>query len=95
MLKRKIEQIISEKFDIPIESVASVPCAELVGNSILNIDGCMGIKKYTEEEIIIRTKNHILSISGESLSMVTFSQGRVCIRGVIIDYHVETVGKYE
>lgn len=91
MQKKKLGEIISEKFDIPLECLSSVPSAQMIGNSMLSIDSCLGIKKYDTDEIIIRTKSFILKISGEELSMLTFSQGRVCIRGTIFSYGIESL----
>ena len=95
MRKRFIEEILSDKFDIPLDSITSIPNAQFLGNSQLNIDGCIGIKKYEQTEIIIRSKDYILTIEGSSLSMITFSQGRVSIRGNINSYSVRNIGKYE
>lgn len=91
MLKKKLEQFFSDSFDIPLEGILDIPSAQVIGNSQLNIDGCIGIKKYETTEIIIRCKHHILKISGEDLSMLTFSQGRVSIRGKIYCYQIEGV----
>lgn len=93
MNKRNICQIISDKFDIPINGIAEVPNAQFLGNSMLSIDGCIGIKKYETNEIIIRAKDYLLTIKGESLSMLTFSQGRVSIRGLIFSYGIEELKK--
>ncbi|MBQ7226492.1 MAG: YabP/YqfC family sporulation protein [Clostridia bacterium] len=93
MSKKSFSQFINEKFDIPLDAIASVPTAQMIGNTILSIDGCVGIKKYETEEIVIRTRDYMLKISGESLSMLTFSNGRVSIRGEISSYCVERVGK--
>ena len=45
MLKKSFSELICDKFDIPLECIASVPNAQFVGNSQLSIDGCIGIKK--------------------------------------------------
>ena len=91
MLKKGLAQIISDKFDIPLDGIASVPNAQMIGNTMLSIDGCVGIKKYETNEIIIRAKDYLLKIIGESLSMLTFSQGRVSIRGEIFSYNIERI----
>ena len=91
MQKKGLVQIISEKFDIPLECLSSVPSAQLIGNSVLSVDGCIGIKKYESEEIIIRTKEFLLKITGNELSMLTFSGGRVSIRGEIKAYGIECI----
>lgn len=91
MQKKSIGQMISEKFDIPLEAISSVPTVQIIGNSIMSIDGCAGIKKYETDEIIIRTKTYMLKIIGTSLSMLTFTQGRVSIRGEISSYSIESI----
>ncbi len=91
MRKRHIEEIIFDKFDIPLEGIASIPNAQFVGDSQLSIDGCIGIKKYESCEIIIRSKDFILKITGSSLNMMTFSNGRVTIRGYISSYEIERI----
>ena len=90
-MKKAFGQIIADKFDIPLEGINSVPCAQLIGNNMLNIDGCLGIKKYEMDEIIIRTKYYLLTISGDSLSMLMFSEGRVSIRGEIYCYKINEI----
>ena len=91
MIKKSIGQLISEKLDIPLEGIASVPTVQIIGNTIMSIDGCVGIKKYETDEIILRTSTFMLKIVGSELSMLTFSQGRVSIRGEIYQYQIESV----
>ncbi len=91
MRKKQIKEIIADKFDIPLEGITSIPNAQLVGDSELSIDGCAGIKKYETTEIIIRAKDFVLKISGSSLNMMTFSGGRVTIRGYISKYEIERI----
>ena len=91
MQKMNLTQIISDKFDIPLDCLASTPSAQMIGNNMISIDGCIAIKKYETDEIIIRTKGYMLKISGESLSMLTFSQGRVNISGEISSYNIECI----
>ena len=94
MIKKTFGEIVSDKFDIPLNGIAAVPNAQFIGNTQLSIDGCIGIKKYEEGEIIRRCKSHMLRIEGSALSMMTFSQGRVSIRGFIHTYSVERIGKH-
>ena len=91
MLKKSIEQFFSYNFDIPLDGILDIPNAQLIGNNCLNIDGCIGIKKYEESEIIIKCKRFILTVTGMCLSMLTFSQGRVSIRGEILCYKIEVI----
>jgi len=93
MIRKNVNEMIADKFDIPLNGIASVPNAHFVGNTHLSIEGCIGIKKYNDDEIVIRTKSFILIITGNSLSMMTFSLGRVSIKGFIKSYSIERLGK--
>ena len=93
MIRKNINEMIADKFDIPLNGIVSVPNAHFVGNTHLSIEGCLGIKKYNDDEIIISTKSFILFIKGTSLSMMTFSQGRVSIKGYIASYSIERLKK--
>ncbi len=91
MLKRGLAQTITDKLDIPLEGIASVPTTQIIGNTIMSIDGCVGVKKYEPDEIVLRTKEYMLKIGGIELSMLTFSQGRVNIRGEIKSLNIEAL----
>lgn len=91
MLKKKLESFFTDSFDIPLDCILEIPNTQIIGNTQLNVDGCIGIKKYEQTEIIIRCKYHMIKITGSSLSMLIFSQGRVCIRGKIFSYCVEEI----
>lgn len=94
MQNRKFKHIIADVFDVPLEGIANIPNLQLLGNSVLNIDGCVGIKKYEENEIILSSKDFITLIAGAELSMMAFSQGRVSIRGAITDIKISPKEKW-
>jgi sporulation protein YqfC len=91
MFKKKIEKIFSESFDIPIDSLLDIPNVQFIGNKHLYIDGCMGVKKYEKNNIIIRCKKFILTIKGKELTMLTFSNGRVSINGIVLSFQIEEI----
>ena len=91
MFKKKIENFFSDSFSIPLDSILEIPNAQFIGNKLLHIDGCIGVKKYDNKEIAIKCKKHIVKIFGDSLSMLIFSQGRVTIRGKIFSYQIEEI----
>lgn len=89
MKKKIVRGVISDIFDIPLEGIASVPNAQIIGNNIVNIDGCTSVKKYDKEEIILSSKGYFLTVKGRELSMTSFAGGRVSIRGEMISYEVK------
>ena len=89
MIKKKIENFFDDAFSIPLDSLLEIPNVQFIGNKLLHIDGCIGVKKYDKTEIIIKCKKHILKIYGESLTMIIFSQGRITIRGIINSFYFE------
>ncbi len=88
MKKKIVRQVISDMFDIPLEGIASVPNAQIIGNNILNIDGCVSVKKYDKGEIILSSKEYLMIIKGNELSMSSFAEGRVSVRGEMLSYEV-------
>lgn len=92
MQKKGFGHVISDIFDIPLDGISDIPNAEIIGNTFLNVDGCIGIKKYEKNEIVLRTKSFVLKILGDELVMTIFNYGRVSIRGYINSYVVEKVG---
>lgn len=91
MIKKKIENFFNDSFSIPLDTILEIPNAQFIGNKLLHIDGCIGVKKYDKTEVVIKCKKHIVKVLGESLSMLVFSQGRVSIRGKINSYLIEEV----
>ncbi len=89
MIKNKIEKIFSDSFDIPLDSLLEIPNAQFIGNKHLHIDGCTGVKKYEKNNIVIKCKRHVLTIKGNDLSMLTFSNGRISVRGTILTFQIE------
>ena len=91
MLKKSFGELICEKLDIPLECLSSTPLVQITGNTLVSVDGCISIKKYEADEIIIRAKEFMLNVKGIGLSMLTFSQGRVSISGEIYSYAIERI----
>ena len=50
MIKKSFGEFISDKFDIPLNGISAVPQAQFIGNTQLSIEGCVGIKKYKDDE---------------------------------------------
>lgn len=88
-MKKQISQFLFDKFELPVELLTDAPTVQLIGNYVMNIDGCVGIKKYETTEINLRCKNFYISVFGKDLTMLTFTQGRICIRGLILKYEIE------
>lgn len=88
MKKRFLRHVVSDVFDVPLEGIASVPNVQIIGNNIVNVEGCKSVKKYDKEEIILKSSIHQLTIKGKELSMTNFSEGRVSIRGVVSSYEI-------
>ena len=54
MKKRFLRHVVSDVFDVPLEGIASVPNVQIIGNNIVNVEGCKSVKKYDKEEIILK-----------------------------------------
>lgn len=90
-MKGKIQQFLFDNLDIQTDLFFNFPNVQIVGNHMLSIEGCIGIKKYETDEIILRCKNYNVSIIGKDLTMLTFTQGKINVRGEIKRYEIERV----
>ena len=56
---------------------------EIIGNSHLSIDGCMGVLEYDSECINLRLKKGTLFISGTNFDITCFENQMITINGKI------------
>ena len=91
MIKNQFKKLFSDSFSVPFDSICDIPNAQFTGNKKINIEGCLGIKKYDISEIIIKCKKHNLTIQGNNLSMLTFTHGKLSITGIITSYQIEEI----
>ncbi|MBQ7760770.1 MAG: YabP/YqfC family sporulation protein [Clostridia bacterium] len=90
-MKNCFFQFLNDKLELPVDGVFDTPNVQMIGNYVLNLEGCIGIKKYETTEVILRCKKYLICVFGKELTMLTFSQGRICIRGEIFRYEIERV----
>lgn len=90
-MKGKFKQFLIDNLDNQTELFFNLPNVQIIGNHMLSIEGCIGIKKYETEEIILRCKSYNVNIVGNKLTMLTFTQGRISVRGEIKRYEIERV----
>ncbi len=50
---------------------------------VLNVEGCLGIEKYSKNEVFVILEGFILSVFGDDLLMPIMAEGRLMICGSI------------
>ena len=80
---RKFWETVSEQTDLPGETPAGVPIAELAGNSRVLIEGHKGILQYSREEIQVHMGYGSLGVTGENLELAEMSREQLVITGKI------------
>ena len=93
MLKtRELFTRMSERLDLPPETVGNDSQILLSGNHQVTVDGHHGIRLYEPQRIEVRCRKGCVCIDGEALQVSYLSCERVCIRGRIDGLTLEGVG---
>ncbi len=53
------------------------------GKSVINVEGCKSIEKYTSEMISVTLQDIIFTVCGKGLSMPVLIDNNLCIRGYV------------
>jgi len=69
--------------EVPQELVFGWPRSILLGNEKLIVEQHQGIYTCTQQEVIIKTKCGLLTISGENLSLSRYSRDELVVLGKI------------
>lgn len=85
--KKTLSQRICESLDIPLGTLGRTSFIEATGNRQLIINGCFGLKTYTDREVVLELCDGPLSIMGHELELKSFSNGDVEVLGIITDIH--------
>jgi len=81
--KKPLSQRLCETLDIPMGTFGRVSFVEAAGNRELGISGCVGLLTYTDRRIVLGLCDGMLTVTGESLELCSFSGGRVSLCGII------------
>lgn len=81
--KNLLSELISNKIRLPSDSSGSGFCAELRGRSLLYLNGCRRILKYSSEEMIIAARGFEVKVLGSGLICSFFYGGTIAIEGEI------------
>lgn len=74
---------LSRLFELPQESVSSVPIFEIKGKNEVSVSGCTGILEYSEDRIVLALADGALEVLGKYLLLCDFRDGELSVRGEI------------
>jgi len=81
--RRKIYEIIAAMCEISSDVVGKIPVFVLRGKHEMEVTGCVGVREYTEEKIILSIGKELFTVSGDSLELTDFREDVLYIRGNI------------
>lgn len=80
---RKTTETIIESLDLPQDLFQGMPIISMTGNRKIYISNHRGILIYEKETIVILAKHMQIRIEGKELSIESYSQDELVIRGYI------------
>ena len=87
--RRALGELIADSVGFPDTLSVSAPDIHLMGTREISIDGCRGILVYEREEIQLRLKDRVMTISGHDLRLKTYYTGHVSVKGRIFSISFE------
>ena len=80
---KQITNTIIQTLDFPQDLFLGLPNISLCGNAEIYISNHRGILSYDEESTNILVKNNQIQIKGKGLSILSYTQDELTIRGYI------------
>ncbi len=81
--KKSRSQRLSTLLEIPLDMVADVPRITLNDNRELSVENYKSIEGYEPSEIILRSKNYRIVITGKSLQIIAITDDEILIQGTV------------
>lgn len=81
--KNPIGQRVCERLDIPVGTLGKASFIEAVGSREITVSGCEGLLNYTDNEVVLRLCDGMVTVSGENLELRSFAGGRILVRGAV------------
>lgn len=88
-MKREFRQTLSERMDIPAETLGELPLTQIRGRRSVNIENHRGILAYTDSCVKVAVKSGAVSVHGSALAIIRMTRREVEIRGRIAGLELE------
>lgn len=79
----KIWELFTDATDLSEENLPGQPIVEIAGENRVLIENHLGIKGYSQEQIVVKVKYGEIHVCGSCLDLMRMSLHRLMIRGVI------------
>jgi len=80
---KKISERISNMFDMPTDIVLDTPKVTVMSFNSITIENYTGLLEYTDTLIKVRTKEKIISVTGERLVICVITDNYIMAEGII------------
>ena len=74
---------LSSLLEIPLDMIADVPRITLNDNRELSVENYKSIEGYEPEEIVLRSKNYRIVITGKALQIIAITDDEILIQGMV------------
>lgn len=74
---------VCDIFDIPYDSVGSIPRITLLGEEEAYIENFLSLEEYKKDAVKLKCKNSVIAISGENFNVKAIKDGCILICGKI------------
>lgn len=82
-IKKPISQRLCESLDIPCGTLGRTSFLEAVGNREVTVGGCLYLKTYRDDLVVLELCDGVISVSGRELELKSFSNGDISVSGII------------
>ncbi len=82
-IKNTLRDKANSIFEIPESILTDEPITEMLGCKKVRVENHKGIVKYSESEIMIKTVDGVLKISGKNMHIESLIAGQTVISGEI------------
>ena len=87
--RRSPAEVIADSLDFPDSVSPLTSDIRIIGTRELSLDGCLGILEYERDEIRLRLKGRVVSVTGEELTLKAYYTGHVSVKGRIFSVGFE------
>ncbi len=85
----KISEKLSNLFDMPTDVVLDTPKVTVMSDNSVTIENYTGIVEYDDNIIKVRTKEKVISVTGEKLMICIITDNYIMAEGRILNVRWE------
>lgn len=81
--KKLLYERLSAMCEVPCDVVADIPVFVLRGRHEIEVEGCSGVREYSDSRIVLSAGRETFTVTGDHLILTDFRGGVLFVRGNI------------